>query len=164
MSILILGGTNLTGPHNVRYALERGHSVTIFTRGRAKPGLFQDQFKHVEQLVGDRADDLGALEGRRWDAVIDASGMQVEWTRDSARLLKDAADVYLYISSTGVAFGRATRLAKSMRSHLPDIVLGSSFVMAAFGLLLVFDRLPWLTTQMRSGLDALGLDWVVRLG
>jgi 2'-hydroxyisoflavone reductase len=102
--ILILGGTNLTGPHNVRYALERGHEVTIFTRGRRKPGLFQDVFEHVEHLIGDRADNLEALKGRRWDAVIDASGMDHEWTRDSAELLRDAVDRYLYISSTGVYY------------------------------------------------------------
>ena len=57
-NILILGGTNFTGPHHVRYALERGHSVTIFTRGRRKPGLFQDAFQHVEHLIGDREDNL----------------------------------------------------------------------------------------------------------
>jgi len=104
LEILILGGTNLTGPHHVRYALERGHSVTIFTRGRRKPGLFQDAFEHVEHLIGDREDDLEALRGRNWDAVIDASGRNEKWTRDSAELLKDAAGTYLYISSTGVYY------------------------------------------------------------
>ena len=34
LSILILGGTGLTGPHQVAYALSRGHEVTIFNRGR----------------------------------------------------------------------------------------------------------------------------------
>jgi len=104
LDILILGGTNLTGPHNVRHALERGHSVTIFTRGRREPGLFQDAFEHVEHLIGDRADNLEALKGRRWDAVIDASGMQVEWTRATAELLKDHVGMYMYISSTGVFY------------------------------------------------------------
>jgi len=104
LKILILGGTNLTGPHHVRYALERGHSVTIFTRGRTKPGLFQDAFEHVEQLIGDRENDLDALRGRTWDAVIDASGMNENWTRDSAELLSDAVGTYLYISSTGVYY------------------------------------------------------------
>ena len=104
LSILILGGTNLTGPHHVRYAVERGHSVTIFTRGRRKPGLFQDVFEHVEHLIGDREDNLQALRGRSWDAVIDASGMKEEWTRDSALLLEDAVSTYLYISSTGVYY------------------------------------------------------------
>ena len=34
LTILILGGTGFTGPHQVRYALSRGHKVTIFNRGR----------------------------------------------------------------------------------------------------------------------------------
>ena len=34
MSILILGGTGFIGPHQVRYALARGHKVTLFNRGR----------------------------------------------------------------------------------------------------------------------------------
>lgn len=104
LRILILGGTNLTGPHHVRYALERGHEVTIFTRGRRKPGLFQDAFEHVEHLIGDREDDLEALRGRSWDAVIDASGMNEAWTRDSAELLREAVETYAYISSTGVYY------------------------------------------------------------
>jgi len=104
LDILILGGTNLTGPHHVRYALERGHSVSIFTRGRTQPGLFQDAFERVEHLIGDREDNLEALKGRSWDAVIDASGMNVKWTTDSAQLLKDHVGSYLYISSTGVFY------------------------------------------------------------
>ena len=104
LDILILGGTNLTGPHHVRYALERGHSVSIFTRGRTQPGLFQEAFEDVEHLIGDREDNLDALRGRSWDAVIDASGMNVQWTTDSAQLLKDSVGTYLYISSTGVFY------------------------------------------------------------
>lgn len=104
LRILILGGTNLTGPHTVRFALERGHEVTIFTRGITRPGLFQEAFQHVEHLIGDRADDLSALEGRSWDVVIDASGRDEAWTRASAELLRDSVDTYAYISSTGVYY------------------------------------------------------------
>ena len=66
--ILILGGTGFVGPHQVRYALQRGHTVTIFNRGRSAPGMFG---KDVEELAGDRAADLSALKGKKWDAVID---------------------------------------------------------------------------------------------
>ncbi len=66
MSILILGGTHLLGPHLVAYALNRGHTVTTFTRGRSKPTVNQDLFDHVEQLVGNRDGDLDALKGRTW--------------------------------------------------------------------------------------------------
>jgi len=34
LRILILGGTGFTGAHHVRYALARGHKVTLFNRGR----------------------------------------------------------------------------------------------------------------------------------
>ena len=64
---LILGGTGFIGPHTVRYAVERGHEVTIFTRGRADADLPSE----VERLVGDRGGDLTALEGRRCDVVFD---------------------------------------------------------------------------------------------
>ncbi len=115
LRILILGGTNLTGPHNVRYALERGHEVTIFTRGQRKPGLFQEAFEHVEHLIGDREDNLEALKGRTWDAVIDASGRKVEWTEKTAQLLQDAAQTYLYVSSTGVFYPyRTTEISEAM--------------------------------------------------
>ena len=65
--LLILGGTGFIGPHQVHYALTRGHRVTVFNRGRAKeswPGP-------VEELLGDRNGDLKALEGREWDVCID---------------------------------------------------------------------------------------------
>ena len=40
-SILILGGTGFIGPHTVQHAVDRGHQVSIFTRGRRenKPSL-----------------------------------------------------------------------------------------------------------------------------
>jgi nucleoside-diphosphate-sugar epimerase len=104
LHILILGGTSFLGPHQIAYALSRGHSVSTFTRGRTQPTIHRKLFSDVEQLIGDRADNLEALRGRSWDAVIDNSGRQVAWTRDSARLLQDKADRYLYTSSTGVYY------------------------------------------------------------
>lgn len=100
--ILILGGTGFVGPHDVRYALSRGHQVTIFNRGKSAPGLFG---KDVEELAGDRASDLHALKGRKWDAVIDESASlssAPEWVKLSADLLKDNVDQYLFISTRSV--------------------------------------------------------------
>lgn len=101
LEILILGGTTFLGPHQIRYALDRGHSVSTFTRGRTQPTIYRSMFREVEQLIGDRSGDHSALEGRRWDVVIDNSGRRVEWTRTSAELLRDSG-VYVYTSSTGV--------------------------------------------------------------
>lgn len=104
LRILILGGTSFLGPHLVRYATERGHRLTTFTRGQRAPALFEASFEEVEQLTGDRSEPggLNALRGRTWDAVIDTSGQSVHWTRESATMLRGSAGLYLYVSSTGV--------------------------------------------------------------
>ena len=93
--LLILGGTGFIGPHMVRYAVERGHEVSIFTRGRSEADLPG----RVEQLVGDRNDDHTALEGRTWDVVLDNNAQDYRWVRTSTDLLADAADHYVFVSS-----------------------------------------------------------------
>ncbi|MEM7277297.1 MAG: SDR family oxidoreductase [Pseudomonadota bacterium] len=95
LNILILGGTGFIGPHMVRQALARGHTVTLFNRGKTNADLFPD----VQTLIGDRDNGLDALRGKRWDAVIDNSGYVPRHVRDSAELLADSCDQYLFISS-----------------------------------------------------------------
>lgn len=99
--ILILGGTSFIGPRQVEYALARGHTITLFNRGRTNPQLFPT----VEKLHGDRATgDLASLKGRTWDAVIDNSATNPTWVHDSAQLLKGAAGQYVFISTRSVYF------------------------------------------------------------
>lgn len=97
--ILILGGTTFIGPHQIKYALDRGHEVSIFTRGQTEPPFFHDYFERVEQLTGDRDNDLSALEGREWDAVIDNSASIPRWVSMTTELLRDHVDRYLFVSS-----------------------------------------------------------------
>jgi 2'-hydroxyisoflavone reductase len=100
MKLLILGGAGLTGPHQVRYALERGHSVTLFNRGRT---ALPPELAGVEQLHGDRAaGELSALRGRRWDACIDNPTTLPSWARDSAQLLAGQVERYIFISTISV--------------------------------------------------------------
>jgi 2'-hydroxyisoflavone reductase len=135
LTILILGGTTFIGPHQVRYALERGHTVSIFTRGRSEPPLFKDAFEHVEHLIGDREDNLTALEGRSWDVVIDNSGFQTAWTRDSAELLKDRCGLYLYVSSTGIYYPYlTTEIGEDTEVDLVDASDGEN-VSASYGVM-----------------------------
>ena len=72
LDILVLGGTGFIGPHQVRFALDRGHNVTLFNRGQSAPDMFPD----LETIIGDRESDLEGLRGRQWDAVIDNSAHQ----------------------------------------------------------------------------------------
>ena len=96
LRILVLGGTSFIGPHQIEYALARGHEITLFNRGRTNTHLFPQ----LEKLVGDRATGaLDALRGRTWDVVIDNSATNPNWVRGTAQLLKDSAERYIFIST-----------------------------------------------------------------
>jgi 2'-hydroxyisoflavone reductase len=79
MRLLVLGGTHFLGRHVVTAALERGHEVATFTRGRT--GVPPEG---VRDLRGDRDDPAAlpaALAGWAPELVVDTSCQ----TRDAAR-------------------------------------------------------------------------------
>ncbi|MBA3500359.1 MAG: NAD-dependent epimerase/dehydratase family protein, partial [Deltaproteobacteria bacterium] len=117
--ILILGGTGFLGPKTIDAAIARGHTVTIFNRGKREKFLPLTQ--KVEHLYGNRdpelpADDekgpdgkllhptgtpkgLEQLAGKQWDVVIDNSGYFPRMVKASAELLSKNASRYIFISS-----------------------------------------------------------------
>jgi 2'-hydroxyisoflavone reductase len=96
LKILILGGTGFIGPYQVRYAIARGHKVTVFNRGRRQAGLPES----VEHLQGDRqTGDLASLKGKKFDVVIDNPTTLPFWVRDAGQVLKGNTDHYLFIST-----------------------------------------------------------------
>lgn len=104
LRILILGGTGFIGPHQVEYALARGHQVTLFNRGRTNPTLFPA----VEKLVGDRSapDGYAALKGRAWDVVVDNPASLPRWVREAAAALQGAVQRYVFVSTLSVFANR----------------------------------------------------------
>jgi 2'-hydroxyisoflavone reductase len=98
MRLLVLGGTKFLGRAVVACALDRGHEVTLFNRGRTNPELFPE----AEKLRGTRESGLDVLRGREWDAVVDPSGYVPGVVRAAAELLADAVGQYLFISSVSV--------------------------------------------------------------
>lgn len=99
LSILILGGTGFTGPHQVRYALGRGHKLTLFNRGR-RPKAWPAA---VEEVTGDRdTGDYRALKDRKFDVCIDNPTSVPHWVRDAARVLKGNIGHYVFVSSVSV--------------------------------------------------------------
>jgi 2'-hydroxyisoflavone reductase len=99
LNLLILGGTGFTGPHQIEYAVARGHRVTVFNRGRRDVALPES----VIQLQGDRnTGDLASLRGKEWDVVIDNPTTLPFWVRDAGDVLKDAAGHYIFISTISV--------------------------------------------------------------
>ncbi len=98
LKLLVLGGTGFLGPHVVTAALARGHTVTLFNRGKTRPGLFPE----VEKLHGDRDGHLEALAGRQWDVVVDPSGFVPRLVKASAELLAPNVGRYIFISTITV--------------------------------------------------------------
>jgi 2'-hydroxyisoflavone reductase len=96
VKLLVLGGTQFLGRHFVESALAAGHELTLFNRG--SHALFHE----VEQIHGNRLQDLAPLRGRRWDAVFDASCYLPSAARRAAEALRDAVDHYCLISSISV--------------------------------------------------------------
>src|SRR5216110_3577883 len=99
LRILILGGTGFTGPFQIKYALSRGHKVTVFNRGKTHPGELP---KEVEQLIGDRNGQMDALKNRKWDVAIDNPTSVPVWVRDVSQILKGNIDRYVFISTISV--------------------------------------------------------------
>ncbi|MFF1302954.1 NAD-dependent epimerase/dehydratase family protein [Streptomyces sp. NPDC058307] len=99
MRLLLLGGTEFVGRAVAEAALAHGWDVTVFHRGRHAP------VAGVRSLHGDRTapGGLAALaEGGPWDLVVDTWSAAPRAVRDTARLLRDRAARYAYVSSCSV--------------------------------------------------------------
>ena len=100
LNILILGGTGFTGPEQVEYAIARGHRVTLFNRGKTRPGFFKGRV--AEELIGDLNSDTSALAGKKFDVVIDNPTTLPFWVKNAAKQLAGNTKHYIFISTTSV--------------------------------------------------------------
>ncbi|GGQ61353.1 reductase [Streptomyces pilosus] len=96
----MLGGTEFAGRAVAEAAVGRGWEVTVFHRGRHEAPA------GVRTLVGDRTapDGLAALDEDpgEWDVVVDTWSAAPRAVRDAARLLRDRAGRFVYVSSCSV--------------------------------------------------------------
>ncbi len=95
MKLLVLGGTGFLGYHVVAEAVALGHTVTTFNRQG------KSEIEGVEALKGDRKDDLSALEGRTWDAVIDTFS-DPDAITETAKLLSGSVHAYGFVSGISI--------------------------------------------------------------
>ncbi len=93
LNILILGGTGFTGPEQVEYALARGHRVTLFNRGKTRPGMLKG--KVAEELIGDLNSDTSALRDKKFDVVIDNPTTLPVWVKNAAQYLRGNTKHYI---------------------------------------------------------------------
>ncbi len=99
MNVLVLGGTRFFGIPMVKDLLERGHKVTIATRGNAN----DDFGNKVNRIIVERTNAESmkeAFTGKHFDVVIDKIAYcsnDIQYAMDSISF-----DKYIYMSSTSV--------------------------------------------------------------
>ena len=163
LRILILGGTGFIGPHQVRHAVARGHTVTLFNRGRTNPGLFKD-VSGIEERIGDRAPTPGnyeALKSGEWDVVIDNPTTRPRWVREAAAAVRGRAGHYVFISTISVYAKNDTpgadETAAVATTTTPEVESGPEFPPLYGPLKALSEReaekaFPGRTTVIRPGL------------
>lgn len=99
MKILVIGGTRFFGIHMVKELLEKGHDVTIATRGLT-PDDFGDKVKRIVFQRTEEQSVKEALSGTHYDVVID----KIAYCSNDVKYVMDAVDCdkYIYMSSTSV--------------------------------------------------------------
>ncbi len=130
LRILILGGTGFIGPYQVKYALDRGHKITLFNRGKTNADLFPD----VPRLIGDRnlPDGHKALESGEWDVVIDNPTANPKWVRDAGKALKGRTKHYIFVSTISV-FGDTSKPMDENGPLNPPSDIDAPFDAAKYG-------------------------------
>ena len=99
MNVLVLGGTRFFGIPMVKDLLEKGHKVTIATRGNAN----DDFGNKVNRIIVERTNAESmkeAFTGKHFDVVIDKIAYcsnDIQYAMDSISF-----DKYIYMSSTSV--------------------------------------------------------------
>jgi 2'-hydroxyisoflavone reductase len=122
MRFLVLGGTRFLGRHLVDAAVERGHTVTTFTRGKSRT----HEHPAVLPLGGDRDPSKGAglaaLSSGEWDAAFDLSGYVPRVVDASCELLASRVRRYLFVSTLSVYAdtSRPGTTEDAPRTPLPD--------------------------------------------
>ncbi len=97
-------------------------------------------------------------------SVLAVASIQQDSVRGAALLAAYSLGLGVPFLVTGLAFGRLSRVFGWVKRHYTGITALSAVSLGFFGVLLVLNRLSWVTSQLIAGLNALGLGGLTRLG
>ena len=138
------------------------------------PWLYQEMRFHPSpsRLGPVAAPVTGVAFGFGWTPCIGpvlASVLAV--ASDSGRALHGAVLLAVYSAGlgvpflvTGLALGRLSSALRWVKTHTTGVTVVSAAIMGFFGVLLLFNRLTWVTTELQSGFRHVGLGRLVTLG
>lgn len=138
------------------------------------PGMYREVRFHpmVSRLGVGAAPAAGAAFGFGWtpcigpvlSTVLAVGGREGDAVQATLLLVTYSAGLGVPFLAVGLALGRLTGPLAWFRRHGVAVTLASSATLAVFGVLLILDRLWWVTVQLTRVLDAAGLDGLVSLG
>jgi cytochrome c-type biogenesis protein len=140
----------------------------------AAPGLYREVrfHPHLERFGPFAAPIAGAAFGLGWSpclgpvlaSITAVAASQGETARGAMLLIAYSLGLGVPLLVCGLALGRMTQVLGWFRRHSRAITLASAAVLAMFGIVLMLDRLTWVTARLVDALDAIGLDDLVTLG
>lgn len=138
------------------------------------PGLYRERRLHLRlsRFGPFAAPVAGVAFGFGWTPCIGpvlTSVLALAATQDGAGraaglLLAYSAGLGVPFLATGLAFGRLAGALGWVKRHSTGLTAASAASLAAFGLILAFDRLVWLTARLQGGLEEIGLGRLKLLG
>jgi cytochrome c-type biogenesis protein len=138
------------------------------------PWLYQEKRFHPQLgRFGDAAPFVaGAAFGFGWSPCIGpvlASILTIGLGQDNAwggatLLVAYTLGLGLPFLLAGLALGKLGRTLTWVKRNLPALVATSAVILAIFGLLLMFDQLSRVSSELQQALDGTPLEWAVKLG
>ena len=138
------------------------------------PWLYQERRFHPSpSRFGPLAAPIaGAAFGFGWtpcigpvlSSVLAAAAVSGRPQRGAALLALYSLGLGVPFLATGLAFGRLVGAFAWVRRHFTGLTLSASVSLAFFGVLLMLDRLSWVTVQLQNALRSVGLERLLTLG
>eukprot|EP00607_Mallomonas_marina_P010060 CAMPEP_0182417358 /NCGR_PEP_ID=MMETSP1167-20130531/1794_1 /TAXON_ID=2988 /ORGANISM="Mallomonas Sp, Strain CCMP3275" /LENGTH=346 /DNA_ID=CAMNT_0024590847 /DNA_START=200 /DNA_END=1240 /DNA_ORIENTATION=- len=111
--VLIIGGTRFSGLYLWNELYKRGHSITLFNRGKSPlqklpsetDGDFDMRIKSTKFITGDRksAEDIKTkLANNKYNVIYDMNGREASDTAPLIEAFNGKIDQFVYMSSAGV--------------------------------------------------------------
>lgn len=141
MKLLFLGGAGMIGSAVAAHVVEQGHELTVVTRSQPRRPVPAG----VRQLRADvrHADELGAVLGSSYDAVVNWVGYTPSDVADHAALFAGRAGQYVFISTCSVFARPVPQLPITESSPRRQPVFGyARNKLACEDLLSTWDQLP----------------------
>jgi cytochrome c-type biogenesis protein len=138
------------------------------------PWLYQERRFHPSpsRLGPFAAPVAGAAFGFGWTpcvgpvltSVLAVAGTQRKVGQGAALLGVYSLGLGVPFLVTGLAFGRLAGAFRWVKQHFTALSATSAVALAGFGVLLILNRLAWVTSEVQRALDLVGLHRLVNLG